>query len=613
MKSTFLRELKRRRVLHTASLYVVGAWIALQVFEVLSGVLPPSAMQNLLLLLSAGFPVALVVGWFFDISKEGIVRTCPAVEGEALPELKFIDHLLLLGLALVVVIDVWVLAISADKEAPPPPSPAIAQQRTVAVLSFEDHAQGGEGTEIGEGFADELRSSLTRVAGIRVLGPETSKVLGLAGEGRVKVAQELMVTAFIVGEVLLDADQLQVSARLIGVPAGKEIWSTRTEQSVGKAIDIQNDLIRQIVQAIAPTLSPDPAQQPRSVTGECSAVFDIYLRGRQLSKARRHTQSDLYQRGMELLREAVAIDDQCALAWEAIAVGEMEWTTQGWSRASAAARRALELNDTLPDAWTVLAEIAEEEERWSKAEEYFLRALYADPTNAWANLMYSESLLARGRVGDSLQYALEAYRYEPASSSVNFRVAMAAFYAGKSDLIVKHVEIFRDIEGGMHSWLWDLLAEAHLQKGDVEQALESYAQTGDSNAPWFPDCVRVRENPELAAGTLIAIQNTLEHYKAGAIGKDHAWNWGWNMIRCGIWLGQPKLVFDVLDVKGVPPFENGVPTEIMFINMFHLDGSVMRDHPRFRRMVVDSGLHDYWNKWGWADMCRPVADDFQCD
>lgn len=85
------------------------------------------------------------------------------------------------------------------------------------------------------------------------------------------------------------------------------------------------------------------------------------------------------------------------------------------------------------------------------------------------------------------------------------------------------------------------------------------------------------------------------------------------MIRCGIWLDQAEFVFDVLDVKGVPPFEDGAPTEVMFINMFHYDGAVMRDHPRFKQMVIDSGLLDYWNKWNWADMCRPATGGFQCD
>ena len=82
----------------------------------------------------------------------------------------------------------------------------------------------------------------------------------------------------------------------------------------------------------------------------------------------------------------------------------------------AAARRALELNSALPEAWAVLAEVAEEEMRWGESEDLFLRALYVDPTNAYVNTFYSEALLARGRVRDSLHYALEAYRYEPAAT-----------------------------------------------------------------------------------------------------------------------------------------------------------------------------------------------------
>ena len=76
MMGGFFRELKRRRVLHTAALYVAGAWIALQVVEVLAGAgLPPASMRLLLVALSGGFPVVLVVGWYFAITVNGITRT----------------------------------------------------------------------------------------------------------------------------------------------------------------------------------------------------------------------------------------------------------------------------------------------------------------------------------------------------------------------------------------------------------------------------------------------------------------------------------------------------------------------------------------------------------
>ena len=73
----FLGELKRRRVLNTASLYVVGAWVLLQVAEVLQDMLPAGTLRAVLIGLAALYPVVIFTGWFFDVSAEGIKRTPP--------------------------------------------------------------------------------------------------------------------------------------------------------------------------------------------------------------------------------------------------------------------------------------------------------------------------------------------------------------------------------------------------------------------------------------------------------------------------------------------------------------------------------------------------------
>jgi TolB-like protein len=624
---SLLRELKRRRVLHTASLYVLGAWIALQIVEVLSSAgLPPSTMRNLLIALSLGFPVALVVGWFFDVSMEGIVKTGPLQDGEQLPSLKFIDHILLLGLLLVVAVDAYILSMPPPLEAPVLVSSA-SQQRTIAVLGFEDLELAEDSDPIGDVFAGELRSSLTRVAGLRVLGPETSKMLRLAEDSRLVTAKELLVTAIVLGEVLLEGGRIQVNARLLGVPAGNEIWSSSVEAPVGDAIELQQGLLKQLVGAIAPNLDPDPVQGPRAEVGECSAVYDIYLRGKQLSKARHKTQAEMYNKGMELLRKAVSIDDQCALAWEAIATASVDWSMPGFAKAGAAARRALELNDALPEAWSVLAEIAENEHRWNDSEEYFLRALYADPTNVHVNLMYSEALLARGRAKEAVHYALEAYRYDPASAMVSWRVSMAAHYAGDGDLVIKHLKINAENEGKKELDASDQLAEAYLLKGETDRALGVFAELWSGaneknekdsefvkrHSGWILDCVRARDDPGLVNGVLEDVLMVFEEYKSGQLTGGQAWSLGWRLGRCFIWLGEPDLVFEQMAFEGVPPFYHGVPTEVVFINMFHPDGSVMRQDPHFRELVVETGLLDYWRKWGWADYCEPDGDSFRCD
>jgi tetratricopeptide (TPR) repeat protein len=385
------------------------------------------------------------------------------------------------------------------------------------------------------------------------------------------------------------------------------LWSASIEGPVGDAVSLQQGLIRQVIGAAAPNLDPDPVQGPRAKTGDCGEVYDVYLRGKQLTKDS-GSLSDARKRGLKMLREAVAIDDQCALAWEAIAVASVNWTMSGFAKAGAAARRALELNDTLPGAWTVLAEIAEEEKRWTDSEEYFLRALYADPTNAHANEFYGEALLARGRVKEGLHYVLEAYRYEPASRNINWHVSLAARMAGDADLLLKHTYIFADLDtrGRMHPWAIDQLAEGFLIKGETELALEQYLLLGVNHADWFAECVRAREDQTMLVSAADGVRETLKQLKARKMNDPHDISSAWQVIRCGTWIGEADIVFDLL-------LGDGVPTEVRFFPLFHADAGVLRQHPRFRKLVVESRLLDYWRKWGWSDYCEPDGESFRCN
>jgi len=600
----FFRELKRRRVLRTAALYVAGAWIALQVVEVLAGAgLPPGTMRQLLVALSTGFPLVLVVGWYFDITVNGITKTGPLARGESSPDLQFADYILVVALLLVVATDAYILSL------PPPAEAALMvantpQHRTIAVLAFDDADAGSGRDPIGTALAGELRSSLTRTAGLRVLGPETSRMLLGAGENILAIAAELGVEALLQGAASIVDGELLIDARLRGVPAGNKLWSARVTGPISKAVSLQEKLITQIVAAAAPNLDPDPLQGPRMKAGDCDDVYDMYLRGKQMTKAGGSAGAEARANGRELLREAVAINDRCAIAWEALAVSRTNWTLAGFTEAGAAARRALEINEALPEAWTVLAEIAEEEARWDDAEEFFLRALYADPTNARAHEYYGETLAARGRVKEALRHALEAYRYEPGSTGVNFHVSLAAGMAGDGDLTIKHATINDELRGLVHPVNNNQRAEGYLAKGDIEQALAEYRAMGDNVvAPWFLECARARYSKQNSEELRRAVRETIT-----ADDESDDTMYMWNAIRCGAWIGEVDAVANLLVTK------EDVPTELRYFAAFFKDAQALRHHPQLQEMFREAGLVDYWRKWGWSDYCEPVGeDDFRCD
>jgi hypothetical protein len=237
------------------------------------------------------------------------------------------------------------------------------------------------------------------------------------------------------------------------------------------------------------------------------------------------------------------------------------------------------------------------------AEEYFLRALYADPTNARANELYGETLLARGRVKDGLRYTLEAYRYEPIW---DFHVSLAAMMAANGELTLKHARLLAKKYGSSSFVAVNGLAEGHLILGETEQALEQYHLLDEENAPWFLECVSARKDPGQWPDLAKRMQKTFKQHLSGEFDENQVADPAWQMIRCGSWIGEADLVFDIMSAPELT-------TEQRFIGLFYSDATALRQHPRFYKLVEETGLLEYWQKWGWSDYCEPDGDSFRCD
>jgi TolB-like protein len=593
-----LAELRRRKVLHTVSLYIVGCWVALQVVEVLSDAgLPPMTMRYLLVAMSAGFPLVVIIAWFFDVSREGVTRTPPAREGEDLPAPNLGDHALLLGIVAVVALNAFILS-SAPPDAGSGEAP---RQRTLVVIAFDDIGTGEGDEPVGAAFAGELREDLARIAGLKVLGPETSRVIQLAGDSREVIAKELGVTALLTGDVRLHAGMLEVQTRLVGLPAGNIVWQAENESEVHEGAGLQRRIVQSVIDALLPRASAHTTHAARIGGDECRDGYELYLRGRQLRE------SENWQRGLELLQEAVRVDPDCAVAWEGLAAASLLlWAKADLAKAGAAARRALELNDSMPRAWTVLAEIAEEEERWSESDELLLRALYVAPNDAFANMQYGEALLARGRVREAMHYVREAYRVEPASHGVNWKVTLVARYLEDADTLIRHGTIYRELRGDNPFNGWDELGEGYRLLGDIDRSLAYFAEGGDIVPDWFPQCVRASIDPMQAQGLAATLREALrQHLDQGLLSIVDFYEGGY-IFQCATWIEEPDIAVRLFEQRP------DLPTEA-FMMFFNAGAAALRRTDYFRHRVVESGLLDYWREQGWPDHCRPAGDSFVCD
>ena len=180
----FISELRRRRVLRTAALYIVGAWLVMQVGDVVFPALdiPERSLRYVLFGALLGFPAVIVFGWFFDVGAHGISRTPPAGPDEtgAPQALRGSDYVLLAAFLVVAVAIVYSMADRAADEQ------EFVRERTnqglpmVAVLPFTAASLGGDNEFFANGVHDDLLTRLAQLESLRVIS-RTSKRTTISG------------------------------------------------------------------------------------------------------------------------------------------------------------------------------------------------------------------------------------------------------------------------------------------------------------------------------------------------------------------------------------------------------------------------------------------------
>jgi TolB-like protein len=245
----FLSEARRRRLFPVAAMYIVGAWVILQVSDVLFPAwdIPDQAMQYVVYALLLGFPLALVFGWRYDIDGGRIRRTESVLPGDATAGsgLQRGDVLLLgLMLAGLLAIGYWLTGRVTGTD----PEVLSGQPNSIAVLAFEgDVAQ--ENVLLGE-FADELVSALISVPGLKVTGRESSFYFKQRPDSLQRVSRLLDVRYLLTTEVQGSGDAARISLQLLRMPDASTMWATTLDAAPGPELDVLGGFRREIASAM---------------------------------------------------------------------------------------------------------------------------------------------------------------------------------------------------------------------------------------------------------------------------------------------------------------------------------------------------------------------------
>ncbi|HAK07768.1 MAG TPA: hypothetical protein DCO65_10975 [Spartobacteria bacterium] len=329
----FFVELKRRKVYRVAVAYAVGAWLVAQVvtqifpfFEIAHW-----AVRLVIVLLIAGFPIALILAWAFDITAKGIERT---------------DDVDL-----------------DDSPARHAAGASDIPEKSIAVLPFENLSDDPNNAYFADGVHDDILSSLAKLSDLKVISRTSVRQYKTGTRNLREIGQALGVAHILEGTVRRSGNRVRVNAQLINAQTDAHIWADTFDRELTNLFALQSELAERITEALRANLSPREKASMQVHPTRDLAAYELFLRARDLF--RWSGVGDPLENGEKALRlvdQAVARDPQFALAYclASRLNAELYWFGHDRSRArltnaKTAADVALRLQPDLGDAHLALA------------------------------------------------------------------------------------------------------------------------------------------------------------------------------------------------------------------------------------------------------------------
>ena len=375
-----------------------------------------------------------------------------------------------------------------------PERPASDRVASIAVLPFVNRSHDEEDEYFSDGLADELLNVLSKIKGLRVSARTSSFQFKGKSDDIATIGQKLNVAAILEGSVRKAGSRVRISAQLVKVSDGYQLWSERYDRQLEDIFQVQDEIALAIAGALKVNLlGEEKAAMAKRPTLNVEA-YQFYLKGRH------HWQKwtvEGLQKARECFERAIALDPKCALAYFGLAdvfAVESSVTTpprEAWPKAKVALSSALALDETLAEAWT-LTGVYYMSYEWNQpaARAALLRALEVDPHLGHAYAVLAQVELFSARPDDAVAAATRAVELEPLVAIWNYVLAWVHWALGDYDRASHQLEVLREIDPT--SWL------PHFGSGIVAGALGKREEAIRS----FEEAVRCSGGSPYAIGYL---------------------------------------------------------------------------------------------------------------
>jgi TolB-like protein/Flp pilus assembly protein TadD len=479
----FFAELKRRNVYKVAVAYAIVSWllvqIATQVFPFFE--IPNWAVRLVVLILIVGFPVALVFSWAFEITPEGIVRESDVEPGESIPH-----HTGRKIVAITVALAVIAAGLLAFQLLGPKlrstnrqSEGATVSEKSIAVLPFDNLSRDPDNAYFTEGVQDEILTRLAKVADLKVISRTSTQHFKSVPEDLPRIAKQLGVAHVLEGSVQRANDQIRVNVQLINALTDAHLWAETFDRKLTDIFAVESEIAKTIADTLQAKLSGSEKHAIAARPTENTEAHQLYLKGRFFWNKR--TGNDL-KKSIDYFQQAITADPNYALAYAGVAdayvflPGYTAGTPEDcYPKAMAAAKKSLELDDTLSEAHTALAlALWYYDFDFSQANREFQRAIELNPNYATGHQQYGNNTLsALGRFDEAIAEGKRAVELDPLSLVINSDLGMNYYYAHRYDEAITQLRKTLEMDAGYY-YAHVNLGEAFAAKEAFDEAIGEY-------------------------------------------------------------------------------------------------------------------------------------------
>ena len=319
-----IAELGRRNVIRVGVAYLVFAWLALQVLDVITPILglPDWIGRTVLVLLALGLAPALFLSWAYELTPEGLKRTHEVSLDESVTRQtgRRLDAAVLVLLVVTLGLFGWQQLRPRPAERPAAatrtasaPAPTAAR-RSIAVLPFRDMSPGKDQGWFADGLTEEILNSLARLPELMVTARTSAFSFKDSNKPVPEIARTLGVAYVVEGSVRRSADQLRVTAQLVRASDGFHLWSQSYDRTADDALKVQQDIAGNVARMLDIYLDDKQRAQMFASGTHDPQAFDAFLRGRALFAEAHRTDYGLLWQANALFEEAVRHDPRYARA-----------------------------------------------------------------------------------------------------------------------------------------------------------------------------------------------------------------------------------------------------------------------------------------------------------